>query len=244
MTTYNNNRYGTTGLYYDSVELSRVFQIMDIQTSLLPTLKNDVRTLAQRPGSYFERQRIETRNIQLKLRLDCGTRDPQEIIKAWREEKRYLYKDEPKQMRLRETKYCNAILVGETPIKYEGTYGVVTFNFVCYDPFVYGDIHQQALSEGEQEITFEGELNTFPILLLTASGTTLKVTNQDTGEFVSVPGLASGRSVYIDMGSQLTVVGNAYKPVDLLSDYFAVEGTQSLKVEGGSGDIYYIERYL
>lgn len=240
---YNQNAVGITGLYYDSVELSQYFLIQDLQLNVLPTLKNNIQTLAQKPGSYFESQRIETRKIQLKLKLNCGSRDPQEIFKCWREAKQYLYKTEPKLLYLNEWKHIKAILAGETPLQCEGYYGIGTFNFVSYDPFFYGDEHTETMS-GTSSVTIAGEQPVFPKLTLTASSSTVKVTNQATGEFVSVPNVASGATVVVDMGKQLTTVNGNYAPVALESDYFQMSGTQSIKVEGATGNLKYTERYL
>ena len=48
----------------------------------------------------------------------------------------------------------------------------------------------------------------------------------------------------IDMERQIATIGNAYAPVNLLSDFFGVEGAAQVKVVGASGTLKYEERYL
>ncbi len=241
----NYGRAGATGLMYDGHDLSDMFQIVDVSIPLLPTISVATHELAQRPGAYFASRKVGTREVKVKLRLDAETRDPMEIFHAWREFTGIFNKTEPKRLQLKEELYCNALLVGNTPIADEAYYGVVELTFVCFDPYIYGTEHEIALSNNSTAtFNVRGACQAFPRLTLTASATSVTVTNMVTGEYVAIPNTSSGASIAIDMEKQLSTIGGAYAPVDLLSDYFSVEGSAQIKVVGASGTLRYEERYL
>ena len=239
----NYSRMGVQGIIYDGVDLTQYFQVVDFSTSLLPTIKATTQELAQRPGAYFASRKIGTRTISLKLKADMETRDPVVAYRELRELTGLFLKDEPKKLQLDEEAYCWALVTGDTKIDTQAYTGVFPVTFTCFDPFFYGREHTVQMS-GTKAFDVQGGLNVYPVLELTASSSTVKVTNQATGEFVSVPDLRSGVSVVIDMGKQLATANGYFAPVDLLSDFFSIEGQAQVKVEGCSGTLSYRERYL
>lgn len=241
----NYSKTGASGLVYDGVNLTDTFQLVDISIPLLPTIEAVTHDLAQRPGSYFASRKVGTREIKVKLRLDAETRDPMGIFHAWREVSGIFNKPEPKKLYLNEEKYCHALLVGESQLTDEAYYGVVELTFVCFDPYFYGKEHEIALSNNAvSSFDVKGGVAAYPKLELTASTTSVTVTNMVTGEFVTIPSTANGSSVKVDMERQLATIGNSYAPVYLLSDFFNVEGSAQVKVVGASGMLRYEERYL
>lgn len=241
----NYSRTGASGLIYDGVSITDTFQLVDISIPLLPTIEAVTHDLAQRPGSYFASRKVGTREIKVKLRLDAETRDPMGIFHAWREVSGIFNKKEPKKLYLNEEKYCNALLVGESQLTDEAYYGVVELTFLCFDPYFYGKEHEIALSNNAtSSFDVKGTVAALPKLTLTASATSVTITNMVTGDFVTIPGTANGSSVKVDMERQLATIGNSYAPVNLLSDFFAVEGSARVKVAGASGTLKYEERYL
>lgn len=241
----NYSRTGATGLIYDGVNLSDAFQVVDVSLPLLPTISANTLEMAQRPGAYFASRKVGTREIKVKLRLDAESRNPFEIFKAWRDMSGLFDKKEPKRLQLDETRYCNALLVGDTEIEDEAYYGVIEMKFICFDPYFYGTEHAVSLANGTAA-TFDvkGAVEAYPRLELTASTTAVVVTDMVSGRYVRVPGTQDGSSVKVDMERQHCTIGNSYAPVDLLSDFFAVSGEAQVKVEGASGTLRYKERYL
>lgn len=241
----NYSRTGATGLMFDGQNLTDTFQIVDVSIPLLPKFEAVTHDLAQHAGSYFATLKIGTREIKVKLRLDAETRDPMGIFQAWREVSWMFVKGEPKRLQLNEEAYCNAMFVGETPITNEAYYGVVELGFLCFDPFFYGKEHEIALSNNATA-TFDvkGSVSAYPKLELTASSTTVTVTNVATGDFVTIPGTRSGAKIAIDMERQRSTIGGEYAPVDMLSDYFTIDGTAQIRLAGASGTLRYEERYL
>ncbi len=240
----NYSRAGCTGLVFDGVNVSDYFQIVDVSIPLLPSFEAVTHELAQRPGSYFERCNIGTREVKVKLRLDAETRDPMGIFRAWRELSSIFSKTEPCKLQLGEERYCWAMMTGETEIENEAYYGVVEFTFTCFDPYFYGTGHEIALSDGSTASFAVQGIETYPALELTATGTSVTVTNTVTGDYVLVPDTASGASGEIDMETQTATIGGEYAPVYLLSDFFAIEGDAGVKVAGANGTLKYTERFL
>lgn len=242
---FNYSRTGATGLMYDGENLADMFQIVDVSIPMLPTIEAVTHDLAQRTGSYFASRKVGTREVRVKLRLDAETRDPMGIFQAWRDVSGIFNKSEPKRLQLNEELYCNALLVGDTSITNEAYYGVVELSFLCFDPFFYGREHEVALSNNATA-TFDvaGAVAAYPTLELTAAATSVTVTNVATGEFVTIPSTQSGARIAIDMERQLSTIGGAYAPVNLLSDYFPIEGAAQIRVSGASGTLRYEERYL
>ena len=243
----NYSRTGASGLIYNGHNLTDIFQVVDVSIPLLPTIEAATHELAQRPGSYFASRNIKTREIKVKLRLDAETRDPMGIFHAWRDVSGIFNQKEPKRLYLNEDKYCNALLIGESQLTDEAYYGVVELTFMCFDPYFYGEEHEIALSNNAVT-TFEvkcGEnVTAFPKLELTATTTSVTVTNVATAEFVAIPNTLNGSAVKIDMERQIATIGNAYAPVNLLSDFFDIEGKAQIRLAGATGTLRYEERYL
>lgn len=240
----NYSRTGCAGLRYDGVNISDIFQIVDISIPLLPTFEAVTHDLAQVPGSYFAARKVGTREIRLKLRLDAESRNPMDIFKAWRDVSSIFNKPTPRKLYLDEERYCNAIMVGESEIEDEAYYGVTEFTFMCYDPFFYGREHEVALSDGSNVVNVLGAVEAYPTIELTATSTSVRVANEATGDYVSVPDTASGAKLVVDMERQTVTMGGEYVPVDMLSDYFTLEGASKVKLTNATGTLRYRERFI
>lgn len=240
----NNSRVGCTGIIYDGVNISDTFQVVDVSVPLLPTFEAVTHELPQRPGSYFASRKVGTRQITLKLRLDAGSRDPLEIFRQWRDVSHVLDKPTPRKLYLDEDRYCWAMMVGESDIDDKAYCGEVEFTMMCFDPYFYGQERSFSLKAGSNPIDVKGACEAYPTLELTATGASVRVTNEGTGDYVLVPGTKSGSKLTMDMERQTVTMGGEYVPVDLLSDYFAITGSAKVSVSGATGTLKYRERYL
>ena len=238
----NYGRIGCTGIVYDGVDLSDVFEVVDVQIPLLPTFEAVTQELAQRPGSYFASRKVGTREIAIKLRLNAESRCPLDIFQAWREYSKVFNKPEPRKLMLNEEKHCYALMVGDTPIEDEAYYGTVELAFVCFDPYFYGEEHSIDVS-GAASFDVAGGAPAYPVIELTATDSIVTATNLITGDFVRIS-TASGAKLVIDMERQTVTEGGEYVPVDLESDFFALEGECSLGLSGATGTLRYRERFL
>ena len=242
----NYSRTGASGIVYDGVNLCDIFQIVDITIPLLPTVEAVTHDLAQRPGSYFAARKVGTREIKLKLRLDAETRNPMGIFQAWREYSDVLCKSEPKRLYLDEEKFCNAIFVGESQIEDDAYYGVIELTFMCFDPYFYGEEHSLDIPTGNRKtINPLGNCASFPIVTIKTNGTMFAVKNVTTGESVELGPLSSNvGTITVDMERQISMLGDAYQPVKLESDYFSVSPGDVVFFSNCSGTIAWRDRWL
>lgn len=240
---YNYGAHGCTGIVYDGVELSDMFTIVDVSIPLLPTIDVVTQELVQRPGLYFSSRKIGTREVKIKLSLDAESRCPIDIFTAWSEVSGVFAKPDPRRLYLNGS-YINALFVGESEIEEQGTKGVIELTFLCFDPFFYGKEHTVSLS-GTTAFSVSGGVSVFPILQVTGAATPLTVTNPMTSELVRVPNITTGAKVVVDMANQIATVNGSFAPVDLVSDFFALEtGDSNLKLSSGTGSLTYQERFL
>lgn len=237
----NYGRAGCTGLTYDGHRLSDVFQVADVQIPLLPTISAVSRSLAQRTGEYFASRKVGTREIKIKLRLDAGSRSPEDIYAALRHAAAMFNVPDPRPLSFGDGLYTNAILVGDTAIEDVATYGEVELTMLCHDPFFYGDEHAITLA-GETSFAVTGD-ECWPVIECTATGAAVVATNAVTGEYVRVP-CASGNRVVIDMGRQRAERNGEFAPVDLMSDWWSVSGDARVSVSGATATLRYRERWL
>lgn len=240
---YNYSRIGCKGIVYDGEDLTQYFELVGFSTGLLPSLTATAQELAQLPGAYFANLKVGTRAIDMKFKAVIESRDPLEIYRQLRELTHLFLKDEPKKLQLDEDRYCLALPTGETPIEDVAYTGVFPVTFTCFDPFFYGAEHEVAVS-GTKAFDVQCRMPVYPVFELTASSSTVKVTNQVTGEFVSVPDLTSGVAVTIDMERRLATANGSFAPVTLMSSFFSVRDNAQVKVEGASGTLKYRERYI
>lgn len=241
----NLSNHGIRGIVYDGVALAETFEITKLEVPTLPTFSAVTQDLPQRPGGYFVSRNVETREIVMRLRLNAESMEETDIAIAWREVSRMLNKPTPRKLYLEEGKYCWAILMGETRIETIGFFGEVEFTFTCFDPYFYGKEHEVALANNTTaSFEVKGSEAAFPTLELTASGTSVTVTNVITAEYVTIPNVTSGAKVMVDMAQQRAEVGGEYAPVNLLSDFFPISGNAQVRVTGASGTLSYQERYL
>ena len=241
----NMSQAGAHGLVYDGENLSDLFIVEDVSVSAYPTVEAVTRELAQRPGSYFASRKVATREIGVRLRLVTDSRDPLKVFQAWRALSPKLAKPEPRKLRLGEELHCFAMMAGDSGIEVVGRCGVTEVTFVCYDPYFYGAEHEVALSNNATAaFNVKGTEPAYPKMTLTAVATSVTATNLVTGDYVTVPGTKSGSRVTIDMERQLATIGGEFAPVNLLSDFFNVEGAAQVKVSGASGTLAYEERFL
>lgn len=240
---FNYGQFGCTGIKYDGVDVSDVFAVVDVSVSVLPSIEAVTQELAQRPGQYFASRKVGAREVKLKLALDAESRCPVDIFKAWRDVSGVFNKPDPRRLYLSEDKYINALFVGESEIEDQGYKGVCELSFVCFDPFFYGTRHDVALS-GTTAFKVMGGVGAFPVIEATGAAGALTVTNETTGEFVTVPNVSASTKVVIDMAAQRATANGEYAPVDLLSDFFMIDGEASIRISGGSAKLSYEERYL
>lgn len=233
-------------IIYDGVNLSDIFEVHDLSVPMMPPIEAVTQEMAGRPGAYYQSRKVKTREITMKLGLAAGSRCPLDIYREWRDRSGFIAKTEPKKLQLGEDRHIWAMLTGESGIENLGYRGVAELTFSCFDPFFYGAEHSVSLSAGSNAVHVMGGYSTFPKFAISASGSTVALTNSGTGEMVRVTGLTSSSQLVIDMGSYRCTVNGSYKAADItVTDFWPLEpGDATLVLSGGSGTMTYEERYL
>lgn len=240
---YNFGQLGCDGVIYDGVNLSDVLEIADIAMPLFPKLENVTQALAGKPGEYFSLRKIGTRTIVITAKLSTNSIDPIDIFNEWHRISEILNKPSPRKLELGD-KHVYAILDGTTDMTSEGYKGIVELTFVCFDPYLYGRSYSYDISPAQKaEFKVSGAASA-PILHLTATSSSVRVRNERTGDYVYFDELKANDAIIVDMEKQVTTVGGSYKPVYLASDYFTIEGDASVSVQGATGSLSYVERWI
>lgn len=240
----NRGRVGCTGVRFNDFDLSDVFEIRSVETSLLPTIEAVTMDVATMTGEYFVRRKIKTRIIHITLALDAQSRCPLDIFHAFRAYGCELATDEPKPLYLKSEAYVMAMVTGESPITVEAYKGVATLDFTCFDPYFYGETHEETLKSGANELYIHSPYPVWPIFEITGVNGTFTLTER--GKMVRTGGLTSVSKLTIDMEHHCCFVGGSYKAADpSVSDFWAIpKGITNVNLSAGTGVMRYQERSL
>ena len=117
--------------------------------------------------------------------------------------------------------------------------------FLAADPVAYGEHRAQEVS-GTTVIDAGGTYQARPVVTVRPpSGSYWQVTNVDTGEFVRVDaGFNGSQTLVLDFAARRCTVNGSDHRVDISSDYFALDGVQSVMVSGGTASFEWDERWL
>lgn len=122
----------------------------------------------------------------------------------------------------------------------------LTLTFLCVDPVAYGNARKATVGTAGAYIDAGGTYRARPtVTCKPSSGSYWQLTNATTGEFVRVEASFTGsQTVVLDMARERCTVNGADHAVTLASDFFALEGTQRLKVSSGAATVEWEERWL
>lgn len=236
---------GHNFLAYDGVNLSDHFVVRTFDMPILPTIDANMIEIDGKPGAWFMSRKIGTRDIIVGLGILNDTKDRKEIVRRWTDLSNMLQKEKVAKLEIGEGRYVNALLVGESLPETKGKWSIVELTFRCFDPYIYGEEHEQALKAGNNTFNVKGQVSTYPIIEITGA-TTTTITNQGTGDKIKVSGLSTSNKLVIDMENHICMVGDVYKPADpTISDFWTIDpGNITINVSSGSGTLKYKERYL
>lgn len=117
--------------------------------------------------------------------------------------------------------------------------------FLASDPVAYGEHRKQKVS-GTSVVDAGGTYPARPVVTVKPpSGSYWQITNVDTGEYVRVDASFNGsQTVVMDFSSRRCTVNGTDHRVDISSDFFELNGVQSVKVSGGTATLEWDERWL
>lgn len=232
---------------YDGVNLSRFYDINEIAIGNAPAITLTSVEIPGKIGNHFADIKYGEREIAFKFSINADSRDQRKIYSKWRELSHLVLKNEPKVLMIGERKKINAIVSSVGNLERVGTRGVCEVVFVAFDSWFYGDTHNIELTSGSNEIFISGDQEVFPSLTIKPGGTSLTVTNQDTGSRVVIPkGVTSSTTVTINMERERCEVNGNYLAVtNEQTEFFTLKpGINRISLSSGSGVLTYTERLL
>ena len=160
-----------------------------------------------------------------------------------------LWSDEPAPLYLPDdpTRYLMAIVTGGTDLdEITDDCPTTTVTFHVGDPDFYGQKRRAEVSAGNASISVGGNRPTrLRVTAKPLDGASWRITNTDTGEFVSVNAqLTKSSVVRIDFEREHATVNGKTAPVSIDSDYFDVSDRCHLKISGGTAVLEWQERWL
>lgn len=241
----NLSNIGHNFLVYDGVNLADHFIVRTFDMPLLPGIEASTIKIDGRPGEWFSKRAIGTRDIYVGLGILNDTKDRKDILENWFLLSDKLTKDKPCKLEIGNGYYVNAILVGDTQTTTTGKWSIVEVQFTCYDPYIYGEEHEVSLKTGNNTFNVKGKYSTYPVITINGASTTT-ITDTKTGDKIRVEDIASGKSLVINMNEHRCLVDGLYKPADLsVSDFWALKpGENTLNLSSGTGTLVYRELYL
>lgn len=241
----NLSNIGHNFLVYDGVNLADHFVVKSVSMPLLPTIEASSIKIDGKPGAWFSKRKIGTRDVKVGLGILNDTRDRKDIMETWFMLSDILAKDKVCKLEIGNGRYLNAILVGDSSTTDKGRWSTVTVTFRCFDPYIYGEEHEIPLKTGNNLMHILGKCETYPTIEIAGASTTT-VTNNATGDKIRVENIASTRTLVIDMANCKCTVGGNYKSADLtVSDFWPLEpGNVTLNVSSGTGTLKYREMFL
>ena len=158
-----------------------------------------------------------------------------------------LWTDEPAPLYLPDdpTRYLLAIVSGSTDLdEITDDCPTTTVTFHIGDPDYYGQKRRMEVLAGNVYVNAGGNRPAhLKVTAKPAAGSTWRITNVDTGEFVAInTALTSSSTIRLDMATERATVNNQTAPVTIDSDYFEINGRCHLNITNGTAILEWVER--
>ena len=202
------------------------------------------------PGRHGEVFKSACRSgYDLPVEIWLRTEDRREVAEMRHKLAAALWTDEPAPLYLPDdpTRYLLAIVSGSTDLnEITDDCPTTTVTFHVGDPDFYGRKRRMEVSAGDVHLDAGGNRPSYlKVTAKPAAGSTWRITNVDTGEFVAVDApLTSSSTVRIDMATERATVNDQTAPVTIDSDFFEIDGRCHLRISGGTAILEWEERWL
>ena len=160
-----------------------------------------------------------------------------------------LWTDEPAALYLPDdpTRYLMAIVAGGMDLgEITDDCPTTTVTFHVGDPDFYGRRRRMEVSSGDVHLDAGGNRPAhLKVTAKPAAGSTWRIANVDTGEFVAIDAPITAEStIRIDMATERATVNGKTAPVTIDSDYFEISGRCHLSIGSGTAILEWVERWL
>lgn len=214
-----------------------------------PVMASVSATFEDVPGRHGEIfKSVKRAGYDLPVDIWLRTEHRREVSEARHRLAAMLWTDEPAPLFLPDdpTRYLMAIVSGDTDLnEITDDCPTTTVKFHVGDPDYHGQPRRLDVS-GSAAFAVGGNLPArLKVTAKPAAGSAWRITNTDTGEFVEVAQtLAAGSVIMLDFETEHATVNNSTASLNIMSDFFTVEGRAHLKISSGTATIEWEERWL
>lgn len=227
-------------------DLSDIVVVEKILRQVIPSVINQGISIGERDGRYFQRNKIESRYINVSLRfIEDSYEDVQSRVI---ELGKLLYSIKPQKLVLRDSELYNYAIVSQiTDVEKTVYTGVCEVVFECFDPFNYGKLITFPL-EGTATVVNAGSAATQGIATLTTQASNSVTITLNDGQFIKVNGpIVEGATMIVDFKNQKVTINDnlVMNKLSLESDFFSIHsGESTISVAGATGEITFTERWI
>ncbi len=196
-------------------------------------------------GCHLSEEGLEP--LEISVSCSMWADEPSDVADARRElasalrgkEKRLILPDDP-------GRYYLARFEGGGSLDRLFNGPAATLVFLCADPVAYGAEHTATVGTTSAEVDAGGTWKArLVVTAKPAKGNYWTLSNETTGAFVRVEAAFTGsQTVVLDMATERCQVNGSDHPVTLASDFFTLDGQQSLKCSSGTATLEWAERWL
>ncbi len=233
-------------MIFNGNDLSRYLVVESVSRDLLPKRRLETTEVSAMDGAHVADTGLETLEISVTCRLlaesaadvsDCRRLLAHALHSSTAA--RLILPDEP-------DRYYLAWFEGGSAPSGSVRYPQVKLSFLCADPVAYGEAKTATVGTSNTIVSAGGTYKACPVITCKpASGSYWQLTNVTTGDFVRVEAAFTGsQTVVLDMARERCTVNGTDHAVTLTSDFFALDGTQTLKTSSGTASLEWEERWL
>lgn len=218
-----------------------------VNRPIMASVKATFETVPGRHGETFKSAFREGYDLPVDMWL--RTEDRREVAEVRHKLAAALWTDEPAPLYLPDdpTRYLMAIVSGETDLsEITDDCPNTTVTFRIGDPDAYGQKRRMDVSAGSVYVNTGGTRSAhLKVTAKPAAGSSWRITNADTGEFVEVrQTLTASSTIELDMATERATVNEQTAAVTIDSDYFSIDGRCHLTISSGTAVLEWVERWL
>lgn len=235
-------------MIFDGHDLNQWVRVKH-ERRLAPKITDSTVSMPGRPGSVLMRTQMKPLEIPAEIRLKLAPCTSEDAAKVWRRLAGILITPDERKLVLPESPdlYYMAKVTDAGEFDTLWYTGSCEIKFTAYDPIAYGKTRSATVSSGSSTLEVGGTYETYPVFDLKATSTTrVRVTNEDTGEYVlMVTNPSTNATIKVDMGAQMLRMNTNLQKIYIGSDYFALKpGENHINIIGASGTVTWEERWL
>lgn len=234
-------------MIYDGHDMRDLLLITSAERVAVPASNIEEAEVPGMDGARFKGRTLASFDIEVTAAINA--RDYRDVARVRRELAARLVRDEPKWLILDdepEMRYL-AVVDSSSALASIWKHATFTLTFHICDPVAYGMESGATVGTGETTVRVGGTYKTYPTARSTPSGSSYRISNVSTGEYVEVQGEFDGTGelvVYFDETRAEYKGKSIDTGVTLVSDYFALNPGDVTLAATAETELDWTERWL